>query len=284
MFDLSKLASIKIGLASPEVIKSWSYAEKQKPGSGEVKKSETINYRSQKPEPEGLFAEEIFGPAKSYECHCGKYKKNSYSGTVCDKCGVEVTSKSVRRERMGYITLACPCTHIWYLKGTPSKIALILDVPPKDLEEVVYFQSHIVLNPGQYCLDHNLLQKKQVLDERAGRDIFQEILKSFMEGENPVIDPKQTETDNYKKCQRLINSMAHENEPYDFETAARFIKKLVGAEFGWGADAVKTLLHELDPENIDSVTGKSKLDVEFETIEKLLDHILILRIKSVSSL
>lgn len=270
MFDLSKLASIKIGLASPEVIKSWSYAEKQKPGSGEVKKSETINYRSQKPEPEGLFAEEIFGPAKSYECHCGKYKKNSYSGTVCDKCGVEVTSKSVRRERMGYITLACPCTHIWYLKGTPSKIALILDVPPKDLEEVVYFQSHIVLNPGQYCLDHNLLQKKQVLDERAGRDIFQEILKSFMEGENPVIDPKQTETDDYKKCQRLINSMAHENEPYDFETAARFIKKLVGAEFGWGADAVKTLLHELDPENIDSVTGKSKLDVEFETIEKAI--------------
>lgn len=141
MFDLNKLKSIKIGLASPEEIHKW--------GKGEVTKPETINYRSQKPEPDGLFCEKIFGPVKDYECHCGRYKKRTFAGKVCEKCGVEVTLKSVRRERMGYINLAFPCTHIWYVKGSPSKMSLVLGIPPKQLEEVVYFVSHVVTNPGQ---------------------------------------------------------------------------------------------------------------------------------------
>ena len=123
MFDLNKLHSIKISLASPEQIISW--------GKGEVTKPETINYRSQKPEPDGLFCEKIFGPSKDYECHCGRYKKSSYAGKVCEKCGVEVTLKAVRRERMGYIKLVSPCSHIWYVKGAPSKMGLVLGIPPK---------------------------------------------------------------------------------------------------------------------------------------------------------
>ena len=116
MFDVKRLAAIQVGLASPEAIRSWSH--------GEVLKPETINYRSQKPEMQGLYCEKIFGPNKDYECHCGKYKKIRFAGVVCEKCGVEVTSKEVRRERMGHIELASPCTHIWYLKGIPSRIGL----------------------------------------------------------------------------------------------------------------------------------------------------------------
>ncbi|HIT17102.1 MAG TPA: DNA-directed RNA polymerase subunit beta', partial [Candidatus Caccosoma faecigallinarum] len=118
--DINKLSAIQIGLASPEKILEWSY--------GEVTKPETINYRSQKPELDGLFCERIFGPSKDYECHCGKYKKIRFQGIKCEKCGVEVTTKAVRRERMGHIELASPVAHIWYLRGTPSRIALILDI------------------------------------------------------------------------------------------------------------------------------------------------------------
>ena len=141
MFDVKKLTAIQVGLASPEKIRSWSH--------GEVLKPETINYRSQKPEPEGLYCEKIFGPSKDYECHCGRYKKIRFAGIVCEQCGVEITTKDVRRERMGHIELAAPCTHIWYLKGIPSRIGLILDVSPKNLEEVVYYAAHICLNAGK---------------------------------------------------------------------------------------------------------------------------------------
>ena len=141
MFDVNNLVAIQIGLASPEKIREWSH--------GEVTKPETINYRSQKPEPDGLFCERIFGPAKDYECHCGKYKKSRFKGIICDKCGVEITTKAVRRERMGSIELASPCAHIWYLKGIPAKMGLVLDISPKQLEEIVYFKSHVCLNPGK---------------------------------------------------------------------------------------------------------------------------------------
>ena len=130
-----ELSQMKIGLASPEKIRSWSH--------GEVTKPETINYRSQKPEMDGLFCEKIFGPSKDYECHCGRYKKIKYNGMTCEKCGVEITTKDVRRERMGHIELAVPCSHIWYLKGVPSKMATALDIPPKQLEEIVYYNAHI---------------------------------------------------------------------------------------------------------------------------------------------
>ena len=133
--------AIKIGLASPELIRKWS--------RGEVKKPETINYRTLKPEAEGLFCERIFGPSKDWECHCGKYKKIRNKGMVCDRCGVEVTKASVRRERMGHIELAAPVSHIWYFKGIPSRIATILAMSPKHLERVLYFAAYVVLDPGK---------------------------------------------------------------------------------------------------------------------------------------
>ena len=145
--------AIKIGLASPEKIREWS--------RGEVKKPETINYRTLKPEKDGLFCEKIFGPSKDWECHCGKYKKIRYKGVVCDRCGVEVTKASVRRERMGHIELAAPVSHIWYFKGIPSRMGLILDVSPKNLEKVLYFASYIVLE----AQDGIGLQQKQILSE-----------------------------------------------------------------------------------------------------------------------
>ena len=149
--------AIKIGLASPDKILEWSH--------GEVKKPETINYRTLKPEKDGLFCERIFGPSKDWECHCGKYKKIRYKGVICDRCGVEVTKASVRRERMGHIKLAAPVSHIWYFKGIPSRMGLILDISPRTLERVLYFASYIVLDPGSTSL-----QYKQVLSEKEYRE------------------------------------------------------------------------------------------------------------------
>ena len=143
---------IKIGLASPEEILSWSY--------GEVLKHETINYRTLKPEPDGLFCEKIFGPSKDYQCACGKSKRNTDKGKICEKCGVEITESKVRRERMGHIKLAAPVVHTWFLKNTPSPLATLLDLKTKDVEEIVYLASYIVIDPGK-----NLgLKKKQVLN------------------------------------------------------------------------------------------------------------------------
>ena len=170
MFDVNKFAAIQVGLASPEKIRDWSY--------GEVTKPETINYRSQKPERDGLFCEKIFGPSKDYECYCGKYKKIRFSGIVCEKCGVEVTTKSVRRERMGHIELAAPVAHIWYLKGIPSRMAQVLKVPPKELEEVIYFISHITLNAG----NSSFLNYREVLDEKTARARFALICQEIMKG------------------------------------------------------------------------------------------------------
>ena len=145
--------SIKIGLASPDLVREWSY--------GEVKKPETINYRTLKPEKEGLFCEKIFGPTKDWECHCGKYKKIRFKGKVCERCGVEITKAKVRRERMGHIELAAPVSHIWYFKGTPSRMGLMLDISHRDLEKVLYFAKYIVVDPGD-----TPLEKKQILSEK----------------------------------------------------------------------------------------------------------------------
>ena len=149
--------AIKIGLASPDKIREWSH--------GEVTKPETINYRTLKPEKDGLFCEKIFGPSKDWECHCGKYKKIRYKGVICDRCGVEVTKSSVRRERMGHIELAAPVSHIWYFKGIPSRMGLILDLSPRVLEKVLYFASYIVLDKGDTDLEY-----KQILSEREYQD------------------------------------------------------------------------------------------------------------------
>ncbi|ACL74700.1 DNA-directed RNA polymerase subunit beta' [Ruminiclostridium cellulolyticum] len=157
MFELNNFDSIRIGLASPEKVREWS--------KGEVKKPETINYRTLKPERDGLFCERIFGPQKDWECHCGKYKRIRYKGIVCDRCGVEVTRSKVRRERMGHIELAAPVSHIWYFKGIPSRMGLILDMSPRSLEKILYFASYVVIDPGQ-----TPLSKKQVLTEKEYRD------------------------------------------------------------------------------------------------------------------
>ena len=161
--------AIKIGMASPEQIRAWSY--------GEVKKPETINYRTLKPERDGLFCERIFGPTKDWECHCGKYKKIRYKGKICDRCGVEVTRAKVRRERMGHIELATPVSHIWYFKGIPSRMGLLLDISPRILEKVLYFANYIVTDPGE-----TPLTKNQILSEKEYRDYREKYEDDFQAG------------------------------------------------------------------------------------------------------
>ena len=160
MFELYNFDSIQIGIASPEKIREWSH--------GEVTKPETINYRTLKPEKDGLFCERIFGPTKDWECHCGKYKRIRYKGVVCDKCGVEVTKAKVRRERMGHIELAAPVSHIWYFRGVPSRMGLVLDMSPKALEQVLYFASFIVLDPGDTPLVKKTGHQRQRIPRSAG--------------------------------------------------------------------------------------------------------------------
>ncbi|UBH08506.1 DNA-directed RNA polymerase subunit beta' [Macrococcus armenti] len=167
MIDVNNFHYMKIGLASPEKIRSWSF--------GEVKKPETINYRTLKPERDGLFCEKIFGPTKDWECSCGKYKRVRYKGMVCDRCGVEVTKSKVRRERMGHIELAAPVSHIWYFKGIPSRMGLLLDMSPRSLEEVIYFASYVVIEPGPTGLE-----KKTLLSEREYREYYDKFPGQFI--------------------------------------------------------------------------------------------------------
>ena len=169
MVEANNFKALKIGIASPETIRDWSY--------GEVKKPETINYRTLKPERDGLFCEKIFGPTRDYECNCGKYKRLRYKGIVCDRCGVEVTKSKVRRERMGHIELATPVSHIWYVKGIPSYIGLCLDMSPRDLEEVIYFVSYVVLDPGA-----TTLVKKQTLSDKEYRVYYEKYGNTFKVG------------------------------------------------------------------------------------------------------
>lgn len=238
MFDVNNLSSIKIGLASPDKIREKSH--------GEVTKPETINYRSQKPEMDGLFCEKIFGPSKDYECHCGKYKKSRYAGIVCEKCGVEVISKEVRRERMGHIELASPCSHIWYLKGIPSRMALILgdEMTAKDLEEVIYYSAHVCLNPG----NSKTLTYKQFLDDRLGREKFTAAIKE-------ILETLPEDSFDYTRATNLLNGL-ESNAPFDFYSNADFISDKLGCEFGEGAEAIKRLLKEVD------------LEVEFDKVSE----------------
>ncbi len=201
---------IKIGLASPEKIREWS--------RGEVTKPETINYRTLKPEKDGLFCEKIFGPNKDWECHCGKYKKIRYKGVICDRCGVEITKSSVRRERMGSIELATPVSHIWYFKGIPSRIALALDIPPKDLDKVLYFASYIVLDPMDTALS-----KRQVLSEREFRDAYEEYEGKFRVGMGAeAIKELLQELDVAKETEKLTEAL------YDAtgQAKAKLVKRL----------------------------------------------------------
>ena len=169
MLEVNNIKGIRVSIASPEKIREWSY--------GEIKKPETINYRTLKPERDGLFCEKIFGPSKDYECSCGKYKRLRYKNVICDRCGVEVTRSKVRRERMGHIELASPCSHIWFFKGVPSKMGLVLDMSPRELEEVLYFVSYVVINPGNAPLE-----KKQTLSDKEYRAYYEKYGNSFEVG------------------------------------------------------------------------------------------------------
>ena len=201
--------SIKIGLASPEQIRSWSY--------GEVTKPETINYRTLKPEQGGLFCERIFGPQKDWECHCGKYKRIRYKGKVCERCGVEVTRAKVRRERMGTIELAAPVSHIWYFKTIPSKMGLVLDVSPKDLEQVLYFSKYIVTDPGT-----TPLEKKQLLNEKQYNDMREKYEDDFEAGMGAeAIKKLLCEIDLDKICEELRNELETANGQKRIRTLKR---------------------------------------------------------------
>src|SRR3970040_1740976 len=157
LLEVNDFNAVRISLASPEQVRSWSY--------GEVTKPETINYRTLKPEKDGLFCEKIFGPTKDFECYCGKYKRARYKGIVCDKCGVEVTRTKVRRERMGHIELASPVAHIWFVKGTPSRIGLLLDISPRQLEGVLYFAKYVVIEVNEEARENALAELRKQMDE-----------------------------------------------------------------------------------------------------------------------
>ncbi|MCX7781367.1 MAG: DNA-directed RNA polymerase subunit beta', partial [Negativicutes bacterium] len=201
---------MRIGLASPEQIRKWSH--------GEVKKPETINYRTLKPEREGLFCEKIFGPTRDWECHCGKYKRIRYKGIVCDRCGVEVTRSKVRRDRMGHIELAAPVSHIWYFKGIPSRMGLILDISPRALEKVLYFASYIVLDPGD-----TPLMKKQLLNENEYRDYREKYGSSFKVGMGAEAVKKLLQELDLEK---LSGELRHELKTVSGQRKIRAIRRL----------------------------------------------------------
>ena len=206
----SPFDAIQIGIASPETIMSWSY--------GEVKKPETINYRTLKPERDGLFCERIFGPTKDWECHCGKYKKIRYKGKICDRCGVEVTRAKVRRERMGHIVLATPVSHIWYFKGIPSRMGLILDLTPRMLEKVLYFANYIVIDPG-----FTPLEKNQLLTEKEYRDMKEKYEDDFEAGMGAEAIKKLLEQ---VDCEALSVQLREELEKASGQKKAKILKRI----------------------------------------------------------
>ena len=238
--------AIKIGIASPEKILQWSY--------GEVKKPETINYRTLKPEKDGLYCERIFGPTKDWECHCGKYKKIRFKGKICDRCGVEVTRAKVRRERMGHIQLATPVSHIWYFKGIPSRMGLLLDISPRILEKVLYFASYIVTDPGE-----TPLIKNQILSEKEYRDMREKYENDFEAGMGAEAVKKLLATvglnpaDSLRKLELMEKAAPLQNEKWGLESEIKFSNADV--------ERLQAMIDEIDAEllpleeEIDSLNG-----------------------------
>ena len=211
--DVNNFEGLKISIASPEKIRSWSY--------GEVKKAETINYRTLRPERDGLFCEKIFGPTKDFECACGKYKRLRYKNIVCDRCGVEVTRSKVRRERMGHIELATPVSHIWFFKGVPSRMGLVLDMSPRDLEEVLYFVSYVVLDPGDAPLE-----KKQTISDKEYRAYYEKYGNTFRVGMGAeAIKELLTEVDLQKEVDEIKEEIDGIKDP-NSQKRVRLIKRL----------------------------------------------------------
>ena len=211
--DVNQFEGLRIGIASPEKIREWSY--------GEVKKAETINYRTLKPERDGLYCEKIFGPTKDFECSCGKYKRLRYKNIICDRCGVEVTRSKVRRERMGHIELATPCSHIWFFKGIPSRMGLVLDMSPRDLEEVLYFVSYVVLDPGAAPLE-----KKQTISDKEYRTYYEKYGDTFRVGMGAeAIQELLKEVDLQKEVDDILKEI-EEIKDSQSQKRIRLIKRL----------------------------------------------------------
>lgn len=233
--DHKNFKELKIKLASPEVIRAWS--------KGEVTKPETINYKSLKPEKDGLFDERIFGPTKNYECTCGKYKKEKNKGKICERCGVELTESIVRRRWMGHIELQEPVTHIWMLKASPSTIALVLNMKSKELEEVVYFISYIVLDAGS-C---KVLKERMVMDlgnAKTSQETRERLIKTLKEIKNSL----DSSTFAFERAEAMIEELKNISVPFSMDECAQFINKYTGAQFGIGARAIRELLGKLDLE------------------------------------
>lgn len=251
MSNSSKIKSLQLSIASPEQILSWS--------KGEVKKSETINYKTLKPEREGLFDEVIFGPVKDYECACGKYKKVKYRGQRCEKCGVEIIESIVRRERMGHINLVTPVAHIWFAKESPnpSKISLVLDIPYKEIEQVIYFVNYIVLDPGKT----KVFKVKEVIDltdsktSKINRGKLRTVLSQIKEN----LDPKSYD---YSRVCEYYDRLKDTALPFSIEDVFKIIHKHAGVRFGIGAEAILELL-----KNIDLQTEKKNIEKELTRFE-----------------
>ena len=238
--------AIKIGIASPEMIREWSY--------GEVKKPETINYRTLKPERDGLFCERIFGPTKDWECHCGKYKKIRYKGKICDRCGVEVTRAKVRRERMGHIELATPVSHIWYFKGIPSRMGLLLDISPRILEKVLYFANYIVTDPGE-----TPLIKNQILSEKEYRDMREKYEDDFQAGMGAEAVKKLLATvgltpeESRRKVELMAAAAPFQAQKWELEAQ----RKVSNANLEWIEEQIAEIDEKLLPmeEEMDGLNG-----------------------------
>lgn len=241
---IGKIAGLKIGIASPEQIRKWSY--------GEITRSETINYKSLKPEKNGLFNEVVFGPVKDYECACGKYKKVKYRGKICENCGVEITESIVRRERIGHIELAAPVAHIWMTKELPrpSKISLLLDIPYKLVEQVLYFVNWIVLDEGQYAnSDKPIFHKKEIIDsvsEKNSRASRSKLRKALGDIYNELKEDPEANKLEIKKARVYRERLRDSNLPFSIDEVFRFITKHKGIKFGIGAEAIFELLKEID--------------------------------------
>lgn len=251
----SRITSIQISLASPEKVREWSW--------GEVTKSETINYKSLKPEKGGLFDEAIFGPIKDYECSCGKYKKIKFRGKICEKCDVQITESIVRRERVGHIELAAPIAHIWMTKELPcpSKISLVLDISYKEVEQVVYFVNYILLDEGngKYAKNFHFKEVIDLSSQKSSKETRSRLRKTLREIYQKI-DPKKSAEDTimHKMAKTFYNTLAESNMPFSIEEVFSFIGKYTGMRFGIGAEAILELLQKID------------LDKEYEEIQKKL--------------
>ncbi|MFH1647252.1 MAG: DNA-directed RNA polymerase subunit beta', partial [Chloroflexota bacterium] len=254
MFEINDFDAVRISLASPEQIRSWSY--------GEVTKPETINYRTLKPERDGLFCERIFGPTKDFECYCGKYKRIRYKGVICDKCGVEVARAKVRRERMGHIELACPVSHIWFAKGIPSRIGLLLDLSPRNLEHVLYFSQYIVTTVNEAAREASLKQREeafvrnmeerhqaleaqivQMEQEKATVEEINRVRSQFADEKAQAEEALAQDTDRLKEIH--VKQLLTENQYHEF-------KQRYGDVFeaGMGAEAILQIMKSINLDDI----------------------------------